>query len=740
MTWSESWYINEQTDKPQNKLEGQSDKVYNTTDFLSKFEWNQNSIVSSCMQEIQSDTQLKEWFDNLLKSGISNDLINKIKKELEDNAELDEETLKILVQSILAESITDFKIGITGTIEWSTTQKVQKQAEAAQKEAEADRNEVEGNKNMNQAEKWGDMNKEMLNRCSDYREQLLVGHEELDQKINEEAKNIKDNLNIDDATKQKLEQNGIDEKFIDDYILVKVTLNKVRKDPSFDASKVKEFEWLVWDLDNWLKLSNRDVLLKSIDNACNIPDTNLSSFSSENIAQTRTELFHSEVWNDSLIQAKNQNMESRDYSNIFPEMWDDEIIANYGHFLGGDLKEFCQQYQNGPELKTRIENIKGNPSTDEERILLQNYQTMILELKNIKEQTENKTKNLMEELTIISQIKWMSMCIWQENWKDFNLNKANEIQNDNWVLTLKGHIDWVDFSVRHDTTKENAHLQTSSKLWMTPDRNTFMIWSQGQYTDSPFIMPSQEEIFSVITKEVQSDSNDLKNSDNVDSYLENLQQNIMWRMDKVYSEAKYAQHYIRDKVKWEKVMDSSLSVIKKIKPDIDINLAKPINQANSGKLHDFMKMINFNMENSTDTEKDKLCKCMSKMVQIAYDYKNTRGITGINTVNYPPIIENYLKNQTWLDDWNEDAKLWLIFDMLGYYNQNSKDTRTNLEWTEWVPSKVIINDLYRDLFEFSGGESEVSTKRTNERQEQKDRDEADDTLLLDNTDIWPPVE
>lgn len=568
---------------------------------------------------------------------------------------------------------------------------------------------------------------EVMRQAIEGRDRLVdkYGNQNLDAKTNVNSENyqvVKNQLE-QNWTLNQLRQNH-DEQFVNDYILVQATLVELKSNPTtYEEADISYF----------------DKLVKNLNNACNIPDTNLSSFSSENITQTRTELFHSEVWNDSLIQAKNQNMESRDYSNIFPEMGDDEIIAKYGNFLKWGLKEFCQQYQNGPELKTRIENIKGNPSTDEERILLQNYQTMILELKNIKEQTENKTKNLMEELTIISQIKWMSMCIWQENWKDFNLNKAKEIQNDNWVLTLKGHIDWVDFSVRHDTTKENAHLQTSSKLWMTPDRNTFMVWAQGQYTDSPFIMPSQEEIFSVIAKEVQSDSNDLKNSDNVDSYLENLQQNIMWRMDKVYSEAKYAQHYIRDKVKWEKVMDSSLSLLRKIKPGIDIDLAKPINQANSGKLYDFIKMMNFNMENSTDTEKDKLCKCISKVVQIAYDYKNTRGLTGINTVNYPPIIENYLKNQTWLDDWNEDSKLWLVFDMLGYYNQNSKDTRTNVEWTEWVPSKVVINDLYRDLFEFASGESEVSAKRTNEKQEQKDREEADDTLHLDDPDIWPPV-
>jgi hypothetical protein len=40
-------------------------------------------------------------------------------------------------------------------------------------------------------------------------------------------------------------------------------------------------------------------------------------------------------------------------------------------------------------------------------------------------------------------------------------------------------------------------------------------------------MPSQEEIFSVIVKEVQSDSNDIKKSDDINNYFEKLQQNVM---------------------------------------------------------------------------------------------------------------------------------------------------------------------------------------------------------------------
>ena len=62
---------------------------------------------------------------------------------------------------------------------------------------------------------------------------------------------------------------------------------------------------------------------------------------------------------------------------------------------------------------------------------------------------DNNTKNMIEELCIISQIKWMYMCMWK--WENFNLNKANEIESENWVLTLRWHIDWVDFAIRQDT-------------------------------------------------------------------------------------------------------------------------------------------------------------------------------------------------------------------------------------------------------------------------------------------------
>ncbi len=714
------------------------------SDFLSDEKINNKEQI---LNFLISNPDLKTLFEKFLKTA-NNVQKLKCKKELR-NCSTEEE-----IKSIMVENLPDWykiwnkdiveNVNISEDLIWddvllSATEQSDQDTEQARTDTEQARTDIE------QARTDTEQARTYIEQARTDTEQAENMHVKMDSLLKERQSLLKDRLDIDEKTrkeaekikkglpeetKKQLEEKGYDENFINDYILLRVTLNEVKNDSSFDKNVVAQFESKVNEL------GTLDIILKNIDNSCNIPDTSLDSFSSENISQTRTELFHPEIWNDSLIQIKNQNMESHDYSGIFPEIGDKELIKNYGNFLEWDLKEFCQKYQNDSELKTRIENIKWNMTT-EEKILLKNYQTMMSELNRIREETENETKNLVEELTILSQIKWMSMCIWQENWKDFSLNKARDIQNDNWVLTLNWHIDWVDFSVRHDTNKENARLQTKSKLWISDDKNSFMVWLEGQYVDSPFSMPSQEEIFSVIVKEVQSDSNDIKKSDDINNYFEKLQQNVMWRMDKVYSEAKYAQHYIRNKVKREKVVDSSLFILRKIKPDID--LVKPINQANSGRLYDFVKILNFNVENSTDTEKDKLCQCISKIMEISDNYKNNNGVAWFDTVNYPPIIENYLKNQTWLENWNENSKLWLIFDMLGYYNLNSKDTRSNSEWNEWVSSKIIINDLYRDLFEFSEGESSVSVKRTNEDKEKYDKETAYNVLDLNNNDLWPPV-
>lgn len=565
--------------------------------------------------------------------------------------------------------------------------------------------------------------KELTKKANEARSKLSKKHTDLEEKTKEwsekynKVKNELENKWILSRIRQKTK----DEEFVNSYILSQTTLLEAKSNPEYSKDEI----WLV------------EKIVKEMNNACNIPDTSLDSFSSDNIWQTRKELFNEDIWNDSIISAKKSNMESRDYSKVFPEMGDDELINKYWNQLEWELKDFWNQYQSNPEIKNKINEIKNNPNpTEEEKKLLKNYEDMLAELRKIKEWTEIQTKDLIEEMCLISQIKWLSMCIWQERENDFNFNKANEIQNNNWILTLQWHIDGVDFSVRQDTNNPEARLQTYSKMATTwEDKNTFAIWWENNYVDSPFILPSQQEIFAKITEVVQSDSESLKNAENQETYLENLQKEILSKMDDLYKDTELAHHYITNKVKWEKIVDSSLWLIQYIKPGFDFS--KSINQASNAKLYSFLKIINFNIENSTTEEKDKLNRCIYKIWEIVDKYRSNQGKQNFDDVKYPPIIENYLKNEDWMKDWNEDTKFWLISDLFDYYRKNSRDMRANSEWSDWAVSKMIISDLYRDLFEnTTTWESEIASKRWNENKEKQDKKEADNILDLENESIW----
>ena len=726
MTWSEAWYIDdvqtraETTDKKLNNPEnGTQNKVHSTMDFLAKFDWEENnsSLVSDCIKEIQADPQLQIWFENLLKSGISDDFINKIKHELEENrkAGLDEETLKFLLTSLIAETIEWwFKIGSSTYVETLNNQTSQAESTAENKEATAKNKEATD-------EDIVQMVKEMGNICMNYRDTLLEWHDDVKETTEKKAKLVQQQL--PEETRNQLREKGYDDDDINNYILLRVTLNEVKWSHDFDKNQVAQFESSVNEL------STLDAILKGLDNACNIPDTNLSSFSGRNIAQTRTELFNEDIWNESLRQAKQSNLESRDYSDIFPEMWEDELITKYGNFLESPLKEFCQQYQNNPNLKNTINNLidkqKNYQSlTEEEAQQLKSYRDMISALNSIKAWIEDDTKNMMEELCLISQIKWLSMCIWEENDNEFNFNKAREILDDGNGMTINWHIDWVDFSVRQNA--QTNRLQVNSKFIQSKDKNSFDIGRNDNFEDSPFIMPSQDEIFAVISNVVKSDNN-INEFESSSSYFENLQDAIMWKMEWVYKDTELAHHYITNKVKWEKVVDSSIWLINQINPAFDFS--NTINQANNKDLYPFFKILNFNIENSTTEEKNKLNACINRIWEIVSAYRANNWQENYVELKYPPIIDNFLKNDTWLKEWNHNEKFWLISELFSYYSQKSRDPRANSEWSDWAPSKMIINDLYRDLFEFtSGGQSEVAVTRHNETREKNDRKEADKIL------------
>ena len=442
----------------------------------------------------------------------------------------------------------------------------------------------------------------VMRQAIEERDKLVAKYQSLDAKTNQSSENfqtVKKQLE-NNWTLNQLRQNH-DEQFINDYILVQATLVELKSNPtSYEQNDISYF----------------DKLVKNLNNACNVPDTNLSSFSSENISQTRTELFSSEVWNDSLIQAKELNLKTHDYSDVFPEKIEtDELITKYGNFLEWQIKQFLENYVNNTGgLKDKIEEIKNNDNpTEEDKKLLQIYNYMIAELDKKRKETEEQTKNMMEELCIISQIKWMYMCMWE--WADFNLNKAREIESEDWILTLRGHIDWVEFAIRQDTNNPEAKLQTSTKL--AKERNNkddtnksenFIVWWKDKFVDSNFILPSQDQIFALITETVSSDLF-LKNSNSQEEYLEKLQENIMWKVEKEYEKTKYAQHYMQEQVKWEKIIDKTISFVEKLKgADIDSRINN-----SSAQLYNFLNLMDFNIKHSTSAEKDKLYRIMDKI-------------------------------------------------------------------------------------------------------------------------------
>ena len=209
----------------------------------------------------------------------------------------------------------------------------------------------------------------------------------------------------------------------------------------------------------------------------------------------------------------------------------------------------------------------------------------------------------------------------------------------------------------------------------------------------------------------------------------------MKKADELYKDTKYVHHYMKNQVKWEKIIDDSLWLISKINPSILNNktLLDSINQSTNKDLYDFLKILNFNIENSTDYEKDKLIKCIDVIQNIPTLYKERMNWVNNTQSNYPPIIKNYLENQAWISDWNENSKLKLVYDLFSKYNEYSMEQRSSersdynqsKEWNEWVSSKIIINDLYRDLVEFTtSGQSEVAVRWENENKEQQDRQDA----------------
>ena len=684
------------------------------SDFLSDEKLTNKEQISNFLI---SNSDLKDWFEDFLKTANLRQKI-KCKKELQ-NCSTEEK-----IKSIILENIPEwYKVWNNEVWNREVTEIPVEDKDFINIKEQA-RTDIEKARiytdKTDQEKETTDINDKIIAAVK-ARQDLLNNHpkwKEIDEKTRKEAEKFKKKL--PEETKKQLEEKGYDESFINDYILLRVTLNEVKGDSSFDRNQVEQFEKRVNEL------STLDIILKNIDNSCNIPDTNLSSFSSENISQTRTELFNKDIWNKSLIKARDNNKNHHDYSEMFPEMWEDDMFIKYGQFLEWNLKNYWNQYKDDYlGFMNHLNDLREQASkwkvlNQEEK----NFLSLPWIIKWIKEKMDNDTKNMVEELCIISQIKWMYMCMWE--WADFDLNKANEIQNEDWILTLNGHIDWVDFAIRQDTNNPEARLQTYQKL--ARDGDTFIVGWKDKFVDSNFILPSQNEIFNSITETLKDDQS-LTSFDNQSAYFKNLQSNIMWNIEKKYENTKYVNHYMQNQVKWEKIVKDTLGLINKTIPNIanDKTLMNGINKASNKDLFDFMTILKFNIDNSTDYEKEKLNESIKKILEITDDYKNTNWEKSKSSFKYYPIIENYLKNDTWLKEWNDNSRLRLLSDLFKYYSENSKDTRTNSDWNDWIDSKMIINDLHRDLFEYPDNDSLTSKAWIDE---QEKNGGADDELKL----------
>ena len=323
----------------------------------------------------------------------------------------------------------------------------------------------------------------------------------------------------------------------------------------------------------------------------------------------------------------------------------------------------------------------------------------------------------------------MYMCMWE--WENFSLNKTNEIRYDEkWAMILDGHIDWVAFSIRQDINNPEARLQTSQKLAMSSDGNTFSIGWKDNFVDSNFVLPSQNEVFAAITETVKIDKS-LDDADNQNDYLKNLQENIMWKIEEKYSDTEYVHHYMQWQVIWEKIVDDTLKFIGEVKPDIVNNatLMESINKETNKDLYEFLKILKFNIDNSTNVEKDKFNRCINEIWRIINDYKSNKESSWF----YSDEISKHLENDTRIN-WTEDDRLKHFFDLFNDFNKNPTDKSKEGFSNDWISSYMIINDLYMQLHD------KPNQKRQEKERENKtnaDKDEADN-ILENSGDLRPP--
>ena len=679
-------------DNPENTWNDiQVDDFPKTTEFLNQ-KWMEEK--QDIIKQVLTDINLKKWFEKFLDES-SQVLKIKCKKNLQNCQSLD------AVKSIIAEVVW-YKIWEVEMF-WSLNileHKKEEKVKAEEDEVKAEEDEVKGKEKNNIIIETNIVKKsqQAMSDAIIYIQKLKENHTNLDVwPWAPQYENIKRQL-VEQWILKKLQDSGHDENFINNYILVQATFQEIKH----NISEYSQDE-----------ISTFDKIVKNLDNACNIPDTNLNSFSSENITRTRHELFNSDIWNQDLINLKESNIkdknskmwtENSEYDEMFPEMSEKDLVQTYGKFLHKAAKPYLDRYNQHLANWT----IDQYRQTNECKQFIQT-------INNIKLAFDNKTKDLVEELCIISQIKWMYMCMWE--WVDFQMNKANEIESKDWILTLRGHIDWIDFSIRQDTNNPDARLQTSTKL--DKQDNAFILWKDN-FVDSKFILPSQSEVFNLAVKSVNSDWA-LQEAETPADYVSKLQAKIMSKMDDMYEDTKYVNHYMRDQVKWEQVMDKSLALVKNIKKS---GIPTPITESNKG-LFDFVGLIHFNIQNSTSLEKDRMNSCLEKIQNLVNEYKDTDKLP--EKWKYSPIIEHYLTDKVILKNTETLLEWWVVegggeslFDLFSKYRDKS-DQRS--DWKFWMINFAFLeNDLTPNKPSYSQIAQEYDAER--------EKDNADGDLEL----------
>ena len=501
------------------------------------------------------------------------------------------------------------------------------------------------------------------------RNRLLVEHPTLDNDTKQwsQAYNDAKDLLQNNGTLDKLTDLGIDQ---DVYISLLATINVAQNNPEYQALRESQHFSLLY------------IAMKNLNNACNIPDTSFDSFSENNIKNTRTELFHETIWNKWLIEQRQKNIESHksDYEKLFNVESDDELIQKYWRFLEWTWKNLMEK-----RLK--------NPTS-----LSQGESDNLMNFVYFKQQeVENKTKNMVEELCMTSQVKWFLGCIPKEYSSQFQFNKANEIGFDqDGVLKLDWHIRWVDFSLRQNTNDENARLQTSTMLFRDQDRNLNFAW---KYKNSPFILPTASQVFDTALLSAKSDV--LSNIQNQDDYFNILETFILKDIDKLYTNTDYAHHYVESQIKSEEIIYKTMQIFDLIWWWNIENLSNVGNE----KLYNFFDTIEFNLSVITNKEKKQFEECLQILWAKIAEWGNIAWSDRfVKDKNLAKLLGSKRQTQRqigWFVWWNDENSFFDFFEFFFSPDERSES------WNKQVLnlnklSKCLKDEAYaKDLWEDS---------------------------------------